>query len=90
MLPATPVTVEQKPSPPSAKQRRTQKITDTPNGKGTNGITEDKDIPVDYALVKRAARVVAEDSFKYTTDHARCPLPGCDSKGKKAVDKICG
>jgi len=30
---------------------------------------------------RRAARVVAEDSLKYTTDTMRCPLPGCDSKG---------
>lgn len=31
---------------------------------------------------RRAARVVAEDSLKYTADTMRCPLPGCDSKGK--------
>lgn len=30
---------------------------------------------------RRAARVVAEDSLKYTADTMRCPLPGCDSKG---------
>ncbi|ESO07264.1 hypothetical protein HELRODRAFT_76642 [Helobdella robusta] len=31
---------------------------------------------------RRAARVVAENSLKYTTDNIiRCPLPGCDSKG---------
>ncbi|KAI0210916.1 Histone acetyltransferase KAT7 [Lamellibrachia satsuma] len=78
---STPVIVDQKPSPPPEKKRRSQKSSDTPNVKGSNGITEEKDIPVDFALVKRAARVVAEDSFKYTTDHAHCPLPGCDSKG---------
>ena len=32
---------------------------------------------------RRAARVVAEDSLKYSADSvARCPLPGCDSKGQ--------
>ena len=30
---------------------------------------------------RRAARVVAEDSLKYTADTMKCPLPGCDSKG---------
>ena len=28
---------------------------------------------------RRAARVVAEESMKYTGDG--CPMPGCDSKG---------
>ena len=36
---------------------------------------------------RRAARVVAEDSLKYTADTMRCPLPGCDSKGI-SVDAI--
>ena len=31
---------------------------------------------------RRAARVVAEETMKYTVDSTgRCPLPGCDSKG---------
>ena len=34
---------------------------------------------------RRAARVVAEDSLKYTADTMRCPLPGCDSKGRLLV-----
>ena len=37
---------------------------------------------------RRAARVVAEDSLKYTADTMRCPLPGCDSKGTN-IDTIC-
>lgn len=36
---------------------------------------------------RRAARVVAEDSLKYTADTMRCPLPGCDSKGT-SVDVV--
>ena len=50
-----------------------------------NGVCDDSNahLPVDIALVKRAARVVAEDSFKYMTDHTMCPLPGCDSKGQR-------
>ena len=36
---------------------------------------------------RRAARVVAEDSLKYTADTMRCPLPGCDSKGNVLLNK---
>lgn len=40
------------------------------------------DISSDFHTERRAARVVAEDSLKYSADTvARCPLPGCDSKG---------
>jgi histone acetyltransferase MYST2 len=34
-----------------------------------------------YVPERRAARVVAEASIKYSADAARCPMPGCDSKG---------
>jgi len=37
---------------------------------------------------RRAARVVAEDSLKYTADTGRCPLPGCDSKGILLISYI--
>ena len=44
-------------------------------------------IPADLSLEKRAARVVAEDSFKYNLDN-HCPMPGCDSKGERIVLNI--
>lgn len=35
---------------------------------------------------RRAARVVAEESMKYSADvGTRCPMPGCDSKGEKML-----
>lgn len=41
----------------------------------------------DPQIERRAARVVAEDNLKYSSDTvARCPLPGCDSKGTDQVD----
>ena len=77
--------VEQKPPPAPAKQRRSSnKNSEDVSGKGHAVIAEEKHVPVDYALVKRAARVVAEDSFKYIIDLAHCPLPGCDSKGSSS------
>lgn len=43
---------------------------------------EDREVALDFHTERRAARVVAEDSLKYSADSvARCPLPGCDSKG---------
>ena len=91
MFVAIPVIIETKPSPAPAKQRRSShKNSEDASGKGHNVVADDKHIPVDYALVKRAARVVAEDSFKYIIDMAHCPLPGCDSKGSglSSVEKI--
>ena len=46
-------------------------------GEGEDGKDEAQGVQVE----RRAARVVAEDSLKYTADTGRCPLPGCDSKG---------
>lgn len=34
-----------------------------------------------FFLERRAARVVAEETMKYSGDAVGCPLPGCDSKG---------
>ncbi len=46
-------------------------------------------IPVEYGMERRAARVVAEESMKYITDSmARCPLPGCNSKGKAISETL--
>lgn len=40
------------------------------------------DAVLEFHQERRAARVVAEDSLKYSADTvSRCPLPGCDSKG---------
>ena len=69
------------------------KTTATPRqnlGKGSKGKgkmkakrDDNKDLADDCQTEKRAARVVAEDSLKYSADTvARCPLPGCDSKGE--------
>ena len=81
--------VEQKPPPAPAKQRRSSnKNSEDVSGKGHAVIAEEKHVPVDYALVKRAARVVAEDSFKYIIDLAHCPLPGCDSKGSSSDGQL--
>ena len=41
-----------------------------------------EDLPVDFAMERRAARVVAEEAMKYSGESGRCPLPGCDSKGE--------
>jgi len=41
-----------------------------------------EEIPAETQTERRAARVVAEDSLKYSADTVtRCPLPGYDSKG---------
>ena len=39
------------------------------------------ELPAEYAMERRAARVVAEEAMKYSGESGRCPLPGCDSKG---------
>ena len=39
-------------------------------------------LPTEYTSDRRVARMVAEETMKYTGDlSSRCPLPGCDSKG---------
>ena len=43
---------------------------------------KEKALPVDFCLVKRAARCIAEETIKNFADTSHCPLPGCDSKGK--------
>lgn len=51
-------------------------------GKKETEKDEDREVTLDFHTERRAARVVAEDSLKYSADTvARCPLPGCDSKG---------
>ena len=39
-----------------------------------------------YPYERRAARVVAEEGIRYSSDCVGCPLPGCDSKGN--VDQL--
>ena len=56
-------------------------------GRASAGVVEnDKEDGQASQVERRAARVVAEDSLKYTADTMRCPLPGCDSKG---TDQLC-
>ena len=59
-------------------------------GRGPAGDAEDsKDEALGTQVERRAARVVAEDSLKYTADTMRCPLPGCDSKGFSSSHLCC-
>lgn len=55
-----------------------------PSAAAAAAATEDvkEEILGETQIERRAARVVAEDSLKYSADTVtRCPLPGCDSKG---------
>ena len=57
-------------------------------GRPSGKVEDGKDDRQGAQVERRAARVVAEDSLKYTTDTMRCPLPGCDSKGTAAADQL--
>ena len=82
----------------AAKAKGKGKVTG--KGKGPGGLPatsheSDSDGPekhIQDALLmgyeRRAARVVAEETMKYTVDYAaRCPLPGCDSKGEDRTER---
>lgn len=51
-------------------------------GRAVGEVEDGKEDGQGIQVERRAARVVAEDSLKYTADTMRCPLPGCDSKGR--------
>jgi len=55
-------------------------------GRPAKEVENGKDDGPGTQVERRAARVVAEDSLKYTADTMRCPLPGCDSKGTELVN----
>ena len=68
-----------KESPSKGEKGKTPKC--KPNGKGRQSKGSEKVDSSLYPYERRAARVVAEEGIKYTSDGVGCPFPGCDSKG---------
>ena len=68
-----------KESSPKCDKGKTPKS--KPHGKGRQSKGAEKIDSSLYPYERRAARVVAEEGIKYTSDGVGCPFPGCDSKG---------
>ena len=85
--PAKHARLDKSPASPSSSKESSPK---SDKGKAPKGKTQGKERlskslekvdPSLYPYERRAARVVAEEGIKYTSDGVGCPFPGCDSKG---------
>ena len=86
-LPAKHARLDKSPGSPSSSKESSPKgdkgktPKSKPHGKGRQSKGTGKIDSSLYPYERRAARVVAEEGIKYTSDGAGCPFPGCDSKG---------